>query len=342
MKTLQERFIRGAQSRADLPEQVAERVWELMAAFAGYGFPKAHAASYAQVAWRAAWCKTHHPAIFLAAVLANWGGYYSQSIYLMEARRMGLGIHPPHINHAQREFSVSYQQGSPQLFMGLDQVRDLTRRTQRRILNMRPFHSLGDFLARVDPRPVEADNLVRCGALDGLGSIPGLLHQLESHSWQGGQLPLFTLDEPIDEDWPLEEKVSAQEAILGAGLSAHRLDLVADQIAEFGALTTVEAAARSGQRVRVAGMRQSWRPSQTVRGDYIYFMALEDLESMLDVVIFGDVYRRYRAAFSSRGPYIVEGTVEMHPNSSDPVIRAERIWSLGKENFARPTRRSRL
>ena len=60
-----------------------------MAAFAGYGFPKAHAASYAQVAWRSAWCKTHYPAEFMAAVLANWGGYYSQRVYLNEARPLG-------------------------------------------------------------------------------------------------------------------------------------------------------------------------------------------------------------------------------------------------------------
>lgn len=341
MKSLKERFIRGANLRAGLPESVGERVWELMAAFAGYGFPKAHAASYAQVAWRAAWCKAHHPEIFMAAVLANWGGYYSQRIYLTEARRLGLAIHSPHINHARREFSVVYQQQGPQLFMGLDQVRDLTRRTQARLQRERPFRSLDDFLARVDPRPIEAENLVRCGALANLGTIPALLHQLQSRSWRGGQLPLFTLDEEVDEDWSIEEKVAAEEAILGVGVSAHPLELVASQIAEFAALTTVEAASHQGQRVRVAGMRQTWRRSQTARGDFIYFMALEDLEGMLDVIIFADVHRRHRAALSTHGPYVVEGIVELNPDSSEPVIRAERIWGLGKAESSRPARRGR-
>jgi DNA polymerase III alpha subunit len=59
----------------------------MMAAFAGYGFPKAHAASYARIGWRSAWCKEYFPAEFMAAVLANWGGYYSQRVYLSEARR---------------------------------------------------------------------------------------------------------------------------------------------------------------------------------------------------------------------------------------------------------------
>jgi len=99
------------------------RVWEMMAAFSGYGFPKAHAASYSLVAWRSAWCKAHFPAEFMAAVLANWGGYYSQRVYMSEARRMGLAVRPPHINHSKREFSACYPDGSPVLYMGLDQVR---------------------------------------------------------------------------------------------------------------------------------------------------------------------------------------------------------------------------
>src|SRR3990172_8739012 len=193
MRTLKEKFVTGALAHSGVPQAVGERIWQLMAAFAGYGFPKAHAASYAQVAWRAAWCKTHEPAVFIAAVLANWGGYYGQRVYLMEARRMGLAVRAPHINHAGREFSVRYLEGRPVLFMGLDQVRDLTRRAQVRILNQRPFHSLADFLARVDPRPAEAENLIQSGALEGFGTIPTLLGQLK-RGWRGGQLPLFELD----------------------------------------------------------------------------------------------------------------------------------------------------
>jgi DNA polymerase III subunit alpha len=193
MRTLKERFIAGASRHAGLPEPVAERVWQLMAAFAGYGFPKAHAASYAQVAWQAAWFKTHEPALFMAAVLANWGGYYRQSVYLNEARRMGLKLLPPHINFARREFSVHFQDGRPELVMGLDQVRELSRRTQAEILRKRPFHSLLDFLSRVDPRPLEAENLVQVGALEGFGTIPALLSQLKRGGWRPNQLPLFDL-----------------------------------------------------------------------------------------------------------------------------------------------------
>jgi DNA polymerase III alpha subunit len=329
MQQLKERFIAGALSRSGMPEAIAERTWELMAAFAGYGFPKAHAASYARLAWQSAWCKTHHPALFLAAVLANWGGYYGQRVYLTEARRLGLALRPPQVNYALAEFCARYIEGQPALFMGLNQVRELTRRTQARILRGRPFASFRDFLARADPRPLEAENLVKAGALEGFGSTPALLRQLEGGGWRGGQLPLFELGRADEEDWSLEQKTAAQEAVLGVGLAAHPLELAAEQIAQAGALNTVEAAGRLGQRVRVAGMRQTWRRSRAASGDYIYFMALEDLEGMLEVVIAGPLYRRERAVFSGRAPFVLEGVVELDMQRGEPLIRAERAWGLG-------------
>ncbi len=328
MQTLKERFVAGAAERNQVPAEAAERVWELMAAFAGYGFPKAHAASYAVVAWRAAWCKAHFPAHFMAAVLANWGGYYGQSVYLTEARRMGLTLRPPHINHARREFSVAVADGRQSLFMGLGQVRELTRQTQQHILRGRPFHSLSEFLARADPRPLEVENLVRAGALAGLGTIPALLAELKLTARQPGQMSLFAADDGPLEEWTLAERVQAQHAVLGASVDAHPLELVAEAIQNSGALTTVAAAAQLGKVVRVAGMRQSWRRSRTARGDYIYFMAFEDLDGMLDVVILAEVYRVNRAAFGTGGPLVLEGRVELDARQGEPVIYAERVWPL--------------
>jgi DNA polymerase III alpha subunit len=331
MQTLKERFLAGAAQRHQVPAETAERVWELMAAFAGYGFPKAHAASYAQVAWRAAWCKAHFPAEFMSAVLANWGGYYSQRVYLTEARRMGLALRPPHINHAQPEFHVGREGGASVLYMGLNQVRDLTARTQQRILRERPFTSLSDFLARADPRRQEAQVLIKSGALQGFGPIPALLRELRGGARQPGQLALFAAA-PDEPDWTLEQRVAAQEEWLGASVDAHPLELVAGRIAQAGALTTVAAAAQLGRKVRVAGMRQTWHRTATARGGYIYFMSLDDLEGMLDVVIFDDVYRRHRQALATPGPYVVEGHVELDPGRGEPAIRAERIWLLGDDS----------
>ncbi len=246
MITLREKFVAGAAQISSVPEATAIRIWELMAAFAGYGFPKAHAASYAVVAWRAAWCKTHHPDLFITAVLAGGGGYYSQRIYLNEARRLGLRLRPPHVNYANENFRLVYLENKPNLFVGLDQVHELTQRTQKRIISGRPFHSLADFLARVDPRPTEAVNLVKCGAVEGFGNIPSQLDELQA-GWKPGQPPLLQFEGVSKPDWTLAQKVSAQEEILGAGIDAHPLELLAGQIS--GAMNTLEAAGRIGETV---------------------------------------------------------------------------------------------
>ena len=331
MQILKDKFVSGATQRSGVPEEVGDKIWDLMAAFAGYGFPKAHAASYAQVAWRSAWSKVHYPAVFMASVLANWGGYYGQRVYLTEARRLGLSVRPPHINYAQREFNLVYLEEKPALFMGLDQVRDLTRRTQERILTMRPFRSLRDFLVRVDPRPVEAENLVRAGGLEGFGTIPSMLKQLEHGLPEAGQLPLFDLAADTDNqlsEWSLEEQVAAQEEILGVGVAAHPLELVTEKITQAGAVTTLDATARIGEKVRVAGVKQTWRRVQSARGEPVYFMSLEDLDGMLDVVIFADVYRRSRWEIKGIGPIIVEGSVEKSADTGEALIRADSIWKV--------------
>jgi DNA polymerase III alpha subunit len=330
MQLLKQKFVAQAQARSGVPPETGERVWEMMAAFTGYGFPKAHAASYAKVAWRSAWCKTHFPAEFMAAVLANWGGYYSQRVYLGEARRLGLTLRPPHVNYSGRNFAVAnLPAGQKALFMGLDQVRDLTGRTIERIIHGRPFHSLEDFLAGADPRPQEAENLARVGALEGWGMIPSILRRLQGGGWQAGQPSLFEWGDSGGEDWTLEQRVAAQQELLGVSLDAHPLELAADTLSAAGAITTVEAAGRVGQRVTVAGLRQSGHRSRTARGETMMFLSLEDLAGMLDVVLFPDVYRKARGFIHSSEPLLVSGVMEMDTARGEPLLRAEKVRRVG-------------
>jgi DNA polymerase III alpha subunit len=322
MQELERKFVTQAQEKSGVPLETGERVWEMMAAFAGYGFPKAHAASYAQVGWRSAWCKEHFPAEFMAAVLANWGGYYSQRVYLSEARRLGLTVRPPHVNFSGSSFHV--RNGT--LFMGLEQVKELTKRTTGRIMQFAPFESLDDFLSRVDPREQEAVNLAKVGALDGFGNIPGILRRLQS-GWQAGQMSLFGwVDE--GEDWTLEQKVAAQVEILGASLDAHPLELVAEKIAKSGAITTLEAAERIGRRLTVAGVRQTSHHSRTAKGESMLFLTLEDLTGTLDAILFPDVYRTAKSLVGSSVPLLVTGVMEMDKERGEPYLRVEKVTQV--------------
>jgi DNA-directed DNA polymerase III PolC len=327
MQELERKFVEESQARSGVPAETGERIWELMAAFAGYGFPKAHAASYAQIGWRSAWCKTHFPAEFMAAVLANWGGYYSQRVYLSEARRLGLSVRPPQVNYAGSNFVVREVDGQKILFMGLDQVKDLTRRTIERIQRGRPFTSLDDFLTRADPRPQEAESLARVGALEGLGNIPAILRRLQS-GWKAGQMSLFSWSDSDGEDWTVEEKVAAQQELLGISLEAHPLELLVDKITAARAISTLDAAERIGQRVTVAGVRQTSHRSRTAKGEPMLFLTLEDLSGMLEVVFFPNAYRQAKEIVSSSQPFLVTGTMEMDASKGEPLLRAERAVGL--------------
>jgi len=325
MQELERKFVSEVQARSSIPIETGERIWEMMVAFAGYGFPKAHAASYARIGWRSAWCKEYFPAEFMAAVLANWGGYYSQRVYLSEARRLGLKVRPPHVNYSRQQFSVQKMIGFEDraLFMGLGQVKELTQRSIGRIIQYAPFASMDDFLSRVDPRMQEAEHLAKIGALDGFGKIPAILNRLQAGGWQRDQMSLFSWSDISAEDWTLEQKVDAQLEILGASLEAHPLELVQEKTS--GAISSIDAVGKIGRRVTVAGVHQTSRRSRTAKGDLMLFLTIEDLQGTLEVILFPDVYRIAKSFLDSNPPLLITGVMEMDKERGEPYLRAEKV-----------------
>jgi len=328
MDKLQQDFIKGAKNRHKVPLETAKQIWEMMAAFAGYGFPKAHAASYAQLAWQSAWCKTHFPAEFMAAVLGFGGGYYSQHVYLMEARRLNLPLKPPHINHSKKHFSVTYPKGEPTLYMGLDQVRELTSQTIDSILHNQPFESLEDFVLRVDPKKREAQNLIMCGSLEGLTTISQGLQRFEQ-TRPPGQLALFTTPN-IEEEWRIEQVLNAQKEILGVNLSKTPLERHAEEINALGALTTLQAQNKIGERVTVAGMRQASRRMRSRSNQIFAFLSLEDLDGVIQTLIPPELYQKSSNLLREAECLIVTGIVEKNKSHDRVLLKAERIVGFSK------------
>jgi DNA polymerase III alpha subunit len=212
--------------------------------------------------------------------------------------------------------------------MGLDQVRDLSHRTIANILTQRPFVSLDDFLTRADPNPKEGENLALSGALRDFCSIPDALNRLKQSSWKVNQPGLFsTVTEGLPE-WSLAERVAAQQNVLGASVDAHPLELFSASIATSGAVSTLEAALRIGERVTVAAVRQISRRTRTARGESMLFLVLEDREGMLDAVLFPDVYRRVRVPPGNQTPMLVTGLMEIDSKQGEPVLRVEKVEKL--------------
>ncbi len=309
MDMLHEEFLAGAQTTTGMSLATAQQIWDLMAAFAGYGFPKAHAAGYAAVAYRMAYLKTHYPAEFMAARLAVWGGFYRPNVYMSEARRLGLDVKPPHVNHSRVDFALERPRT---LWMGLGQVRELTRATTETIVSQRPFQSLDDFLARAQPQYVEAVHLVKAGALEGLGPMRAMLAQLERDRWHGrhtGQMgfPMMPLAAAMEEPTP-QERYAWECEILGQWTSVHPLALIGEETRSRNVTPSDALGQLTGQTVTVLGIRLALHRFASNQ-DSMWLVDMEDTHGAFQVLWTGEALRRHRTMLSKREPVLVSGRV---------------------------------
>jgi len=268
MARMEVQFVDGCQrpppEGPGLTSEQARTLWEQVAVFSGYGFNQGHATAYAHVSYRSAYLKTHWPAAFFCARLANWGGFHHPAMYMAEAIRLGLAIRPPHVNGSGREFTLTWEGESAVLWMGLGQVRDLRRSAIRAIVDerrQRTFDGLRDLVRRVSLQPREVVHLIRCGALDGLGeSRAALLAEAEDIGRAGSalQMSLFdqgTMGRPQVMAESEEQRSRWERELLGYPVSAlaEPLKLVAGRLPDHVPLCRLPEMA--GRTVRVAGVR---------------------------------------------------------------------------------------
>jgi len=177
------KFLRGAAAKG-YPTGVAEKIFELLVPFAGYGFNKSHAAAYSLLAYQTAYLKANHPAEFMAANLTNEITSTDKlAEYIAEARAMGLETLPPDSNLSDRNFTVQ----AGRIVYGLLGIKNVGTTAVERILEERsrsgPFTGLLDFLERLDLKVVNrkvVETLIACGVFDRLGENRATLaHNLD-------------------------------------------------------------------------------------------------------------------------------------------------------------------
>ena len=273
MMALREKFIAGCQRQP--PEgpgmtlHQAQVLWEQVQAFSGYGFNQGHATAYADVSYRSAYIKAHWPAAFMAARLAEWGGFHHPAVYMAEARRLGISVRQPHINHSGARFTLAFEKGRPVLWQGLNAVRDLRRSSIEAILAHRPYKSLRDLLIRVPLQRREAEHLIRCGALDGLASHRNeMLAQLPTSRTSVQQLAFDFFTPQVAPETPAQ-RLAWETHILGMPMSLHPLALVRSSLPS-GLIRLGTFPHRPGERLRAACVRL---PGWT--GDGGYFLSDE-------------------------------------------------------------------
>jgi DNA-directed DNA polymerase III PolC len=163
-KSLEDKFREGAIKRG-YKEKEIENLLDILRYFSSYTFNKAHSVSYAWMAYRGAYLKTHHPAEYLASLINSGGGYYPRWEYIEEARRMGIEILPPAIEKSDVYFTVE----GGKLRTGLIFIKGVSMKTIENILCERrkaPFRDVLDFKRRIRPRKNEMVALIESGALD--------------------------------------------------------------------------------------------------------------------------------------------------------------------------------
>jgi DNA polymerase III subunit alpha len=335
-----ERFVDGARKNGIDPRK-AEEIFGLMAEFAGYGFPKAHATAYALITYQTAYLKVNHAREFLAALLSIEAGNHDKlARYIAHARAMKIEVLPPDVNSSERDFTVVAEG----IRFGLAGVKNVGEGAIETIVAERErggrFESLFEFAERVDARRVNrrvVESLVRCGAFDSLhpnrGAVWAALDAaLESGAAAQrdrdiGQSQLFGgLAEartaaalPDAPPWTDQERLAHEKEVLGFYVTGHPLESLAPEIARYADTRASTAAERAGREVRVGGLLTGLRETRTRRGDTMAFGTLEDLEGAFDLVIFAEPYGRLRALLKrahapepGQGPLplLVAGTLE--------------------------------
>lgn len=311
-------FLRRA-ARAGTPPEEARRLWFQMARFNEFSFCRAHAASYALLAWASARLRAHHPAAFWTAALNNNEGLYDARVYVEEAKRDGVRILPPCVERSGVEFT---EEGGA-IRVGLGRVAGLGAREIEEILAGRPFGSLEDFLDRVRISRPSLRNLVLSGALDGVGegrTRPEILLAALS-----GGAPV-----PRRPDFTEEEKFLHEFRILGLSVRGHPLRYLWRGPRPPGGPDSRSLAAWAGRRVRLVGLLATGRGARTVREEPMGFLTFEDEAGLFEAVMFPAAFRRFRRAVGTLGPYVVTGKVEVRYGAAAVAVeRLERAGPFG-------------
>lgn len=315
-------FVEGCQKHSGISKELAEKIWELFVPFQGYGFNKAHAASYGIVAYQTAYLKAHYPVEYMTALLSAEAGDTDKiTEALEECRRMKIVILPPDINKSDIGFTIEPNEQSLDgraIRFGLSAIKNVGSAAINAILKARStegdFTSLADFVSRVDLQKVNKktlESLIGAGALSMFGKKKAMLANLEkiladSHRRArqvcSGQEGLFAEALHADSQSLLEAEEASQEQLLswekeylGFYLSEHparrALEKISDQITHE--ISELDMEMHAGKTVTTGGLIESVRQVLTKKNnEEMAFVTITGLDgAKLDCVIFPKLYR---------------------------------------------------
>jgi DNA polymerase III alpha subunit len=273
-----------------IARDVAVRIYQQLAAFADYGFPESHAASFALLVYASAYVKHYFPAAFCAALLnAQPMGFYAPQTLVADARRHGVTVHPPCA--ARSEWGATLEDGAVRL--GISSVRGVGEAPKATFVAARPFRSVGDFARRAGLSHASIERLAAAGgfACFGLARREAL--------WQvaalprGAPLPLAAppaIDPVYLPPMAPREELAADFIGLGLSIDRHPVSLVRPALDAGGVRRAADVAtrARHGERLAIAGMVITRQRPPTAKG--MVFITLEDETGIANLILTPPVY----------------------------------------------------
>lgn len=375
------RFLKGAAEKR-LPEKKVEKIFDLMAQFAGYGFNKSHSAAYAYLAYITGYLKAHYPVEFMAALLTSETGNTAKVVkYIQECREMKIDVLPPDVNASDWNFTPDGEA----IRFGLGAIKNVGQGAVEAIAAARQkvgkFTTLHQFCEEIDPAAINrrvVESLIKAGAMDALaGTRAQKFHAVESaleaaaRVWRDrerGQTGLFGFEDPAAAtaaplprvpDWTPRQAVGYEKELLGFYVTGHPLDEFRERATE---LRTHESDGLEdlprGREVKLCGVFSSIQRRRNKEGKPWASMVLEDWLGTVDLVCFAKNYEQLADAIREDEAVLVTGIVFPEENGppkisvqdilplKDACVRYPAIVSirlpLENEDAAGPSRAERL
>ena len=354
-----ERGIEGAVKRG-VPENVANSIYDEILDFASYAFNKAHAVSYAIVAYRTAYMKKKYPQQYMAALLSSvLDNTVKIAEYIAECKEMGIKLLPPDVNESGADFTVV----GKNIRFGLVAIKSIGRGFINELIKERSFNgafvSFEDFCRRMSGKDLNrraVENLIRSGAFDSMGNkrkallqICGLLLDSIAHENKNnieGQLNLFgeaefagiesvSIKLPEVEEYTRAELMAMEKETTGLYLSGHPMDEYRQKVRAAGAVPIGAIMSafsgdeerpeyRDGQSVTVAGVVQSSKTRTTKSNTLMSYINLEDDTGAMELIAFQRALDDGGGYIRDNAALLVMGRISVR-DEKEPQIMVDRI-----------------
>ncbi len=328
MAKQREIFVKGAKETNDIEAPLANKIFDKIAGFAGYGFNKSHSACYGHISYWTAYLKANFPVEFLSGLLSNEINNTDKiAIFIAECHRMGIEVLPPDLNHSQLKFAPEMTESGNMIRYGLAAIKNVGEGAMAMAISEREesgeYTSLDDFASRLDTKVVNKrilENLIKAGAFDWTReSRASMMERLDKvtasassahRDRASGQESLFDTmsfagaapsaevngraGELEIEEWPKDQKLEDEKNLLGMYTSGHPLDAYrgvvdAELYSRLGLVEDLDLSEKK-KRHRFAGLLRQVEHKVTKTGKKFGVLHLEDFTGRREILVWEESY----------------------------------------------------